>query len=350
MKLATSDPDRFLDYRTPGAQEWWYFDAISEDGRDALVLIWFAALPFDPAYGIAALRHLRDPGRVAAPRALDHCAIAVSWYRDGRTVAYALNRYRAGHFAHEPDPFAVAIAGNRLGRGPDGYALRVRTPAVDGKGRIEAHLHFRPAPGTAPFEQDLGTPGAPHLWLLAAPDCRVEGAVAVTGRARRELAFRGRGYHDHNAGAEEITRAMRRWHWGRVQVGPLTHVYYRAEPHQGQARALWITCRDGRPEAIRTRARIDEDGARRTLYGLRHGRRLRVSDAAGGLVVDLGRCVDDGPFYRRWVATYAPWGTAHPAGTRSADAAGVSEFLDTRNLHRPLFNWMIPYRLKRPEA
>lgn len=37
---APPDPDRFVDHRTPGAHEWWYFDAISDDGRDALVIVW----------------------------------------------------------------------------------------------------------------------------------------------------------------------------------------------------------------------------------------------------------------------------------------------------------------------
>src|SRR5437660_158294 len=67
---AVLDPDRFFDFRKPGAQEWWYFDAISDDGRDAIVLVWYAALPFDPDYGVAALRHLANPSRNPSPRGL----------------------------------------------------------------------------------------------------------------------------------------------------------------------------------------------------------------------------------------------------------------------------------------
>src|SRR4051812_12569084 len=43
----SADPDRFFDRATPGAHEWWYFDAIGDDGRDVLVIVWYAGLPFD---------------------------------------------------------------------------------------------------------------------------------------------------------------------------------------------------------------------------------------------------------------------------------------------------------------
>ena len=153
-----ADPDHFLNFRTPGAQEWWYFDAISDDGRDALVLVWYAGLPFDPAYGVATLRHLKDPRRFPAPDPLDHCALGISWYRDGKTVAYALNAYRRDAFAFSGSPIAVEVAGNRMDRGPEGYRLRVDTPAVDGTHRIRADLHFLPAPGTQPLRRTWDRP------------------------------------------------------------------------------------------------------------------------------------------------------------------------------------------------
>ncbi len=334
------DPDRFLDHKTPGSQEWWYFDAISDDGRDAVVLVWYAALPFDPSYGVAALRHHKAPDRHPAPHPLDHCAVGMSWYREGRTLAYALNGFRRAAFSHTAEPFSVSIAGNALERDTDGYRLRIDTPAVDGKHRILTDLRFRPARETEPFERDLGTPESPHQWILAAPDCRVEGRVEIIGKKGDALDFRGRGYHDHNAGSEEISLAMRRWAWGRVHDGPLTQVYYHATPHQGPSQGLWITCHDGRPETILDDARFLDEGRCGNVFGIRHGRSLHVHDGERGLRDRRDVCVDDGPFYRRWVSTFE--------GVGNGPSQGISELLVTRNLHRPWFNWMIPYRLKRP--
>jgi carotenoid 1,2-hydratase len=288
--------------------------------------------------------------------------VGLSWHRDGKLVAYALNAYRREAFAFSADPFAVEVAGSRVERRTDGsYRLRVDTPAVDGRTRIRSDLVFRPAAGTEPLERDLGHAGSPHLWILAAPDCAVSGTLERSGgRVRHAVEFVGRGYHDHNAGSEEIGLAMRRWSWGRFHVGDLAHVYYHAEPRAGAAQGVWITCRGGRPEVVREVPEFEgcgEPGG--NVWGVRHDRTLRVSDGTHGFRDLRDRCLDDGPFYRRWQATFQPWGEAVSPGSVPADDAsagapersfpvGISELLDTRNLNSPWFNWMIPFRLKRP--
>ena len=128
--------------------------------------------------------------------------------------------------------------------------LHVATPAMDGKTPLTANLRFRPASDTTPFERDLGGPGSSHI-------CGCSRRRIAQSRARssesasRQLMFRGRGYHDHNAGEIEISRAIRRWQWGRVHHGPFTDIYYRAEPHHGASQSLRITCREGCPESVR---------------------------------------------------------------------------------------------------
>lgn len=342
---AAADPDRFLNFTDPGAQEWWYFDAISDDRRDVLVLIWFAALPFDPAYGTATLRHMKDPNRYPAPRPLDHAAISVNWYRDGKLAAYALNSFNASQFEHDDDPFRVSVGGCVLRRGAQrGYDLRIETPAIDRRNRIEATLRFLPASHCEPFERNLGTEHAPHHWMLAAADGRLEGELVVEGGKRpSHLIFQGRGYHDHNAGVHDLSISMRRWSWGRVHDGTMTHVYYHSEPRSGFGKptTLWLTFRNGQPRRLREAISVDRSGRTGNLYGVRHERRVRLAEGVETLTVDFNRCVDDGPFYRRWVSMYSIGETGEPL-------PGISELLVTRNLHSPLFNWMIPYRLKRP--
>ena len=334
------DPDRFLNFPTPGAQEWWYFDAISDDGRDTLVVVWYAALPFDPDYGVATLRHLKTSGEFPAPHALDHCAIGFGWYRDGKAVAYALNGFRQADFRHDSDPFAVEIAKNRVKRHDGEYFLSVDTPTVDGKSRLRASLRFQPAIDSEPLERDLGNPGSPHLWILAAADCRVEGTVAIEGRKPKILIFRGRGYHDHNAGSEELSLAMKRWQWGRAHVGEATEIYYEAEPRAGRRRGLWITCERGRPVVVREPIEVATAGRERNIFGVRDPKTSRIEAGGESLTRVNRRCVDDGPFYRRSLADFRRESSA-------TAAVGITELLDTRHLHRPLFNWMIPYRLKR---
>ena len=345
---ATADPDRFFDRRTPGAHEWWYFDAISDDGRDVLVIVFYAGLPFDPSYGVPTLRHLKNPGKYPAPRALDHAAIGFSWHRDGKSMAYALNGFEAAEFRHRADPFAVEVATSRFERDGSGYRLTIATPCVDRR-PIFAEVRFLPAASTSPLELDLGRPGAPHDWLLAASDCRVEGRVSV---ADASLAFAGRGYHDHNAGAEEMSVAMSRWEWGRAHHGPFAEVYYESTPKSGVVQEVWITCRDGHPEVVRMgdglgssiRDRDVPSAAGRNVFGLRHAKTLGYRAGAESLRRTTGPCLDDGPFYRRWLADFEVEGSP---GDKD-EARGIAELLETRNLHKAWFNWMIPYRLKWP--
>lgn len=344
MQKTQLDPDRFFNFTTPGAQEWWYFDASSHDGRDALVLIWFAALPFDPSYGIAARKHLTNPDRYPAPFSLDHCAFNLCWYRDGRLIAYALNRYRHQAFEHSADPFSLTVAGNRIDRDDSGYSLHVETPALGG-GTLKAHLRFTQKPGTEPFEQDLGTPGFPHLWILAAADNKVTGHVALHQPARNlSLDFQGRGYHDHNAGAQELSLAIRRWSWGRAHSGPFTHVYYKSQPREGPPHSLRLTCEDGRLLSLTHDVPFTPDHSHRprNFYGLHHANHLHVGPDHDRLTDLRQHCVDDGPFYRRWVGGFK-------SSNSDVRLQGVSELLDTRFLHHRLFNWMIPYRLKSPQ-
>ena len=303
------------------------------------MIVWYAGLPFDPSYGLAAIRHLDAPDRHPAPSALDHAAIGLSVYRKGATAAYALNRYSADQFHHRAAPFAVAVARSRVERDGGSYRLHVETPERDGKRTILADLTFTPAPATQPIERDLGGggPAGPHHWILAAADCRVDGTVALDGRGGFSLDFRGRGYHDHNAGALEMSRALRRWRWGRVHLGRRTHVYYHAEPRHGVSSTLWITCEDGRPVSVRDDVTIALDEPKRHPLGIGYARSLSIAGADASW--RHAATVDYGPFYLRWLTEFRVGGET---------GVGIAELLDGDRLHRPWFNWMIPYRLKSP--
>ncbi len=342
----STDPDRFFDETTPGAHEWWYFDAISDDGRDAIVIVWYAALPFDPAYAMAVRRHLARPDRHPSPDPRDHCALGFHWYREGKTVAYALNAYRHDAFAHRAaGPFAVGVAGSRLERDSGEYRLTIDAPSRTGR-PIVAALSFRPAPATRPLELDLDPAGAPHRWIAAAVDCRVEGSIRVEGRRGPiEAEFRGRGYHDHNAGADDLGLAVRTWRWGRFHHGPWTWVYYQADPRRGEGSAHLLTFRDGAPVGPGGPATVVADDWRRHPFGVRYARSLQIGHEAARLKLAQSRCVDGGPFYLRWLAEFeATVADGSPIGR----GTGFSERLDTTRLHHPLTNWMIPMRLKRP--
>ena len=223
---------------------------------------------------------------------------------------------------------------------------------MDGQSTIRATFRFTPAPATIPFSTDLGTPQSRHEWTLVAGDCQVEGRVEIDGPQANAVEFVGRGYHDHNAGSEEIRLAMKTWGWGRVHIDSETFVYYFSDSHRGPRAELVLKLVDGQPQ-LNEKWIVHEPwlSRRLTMFGLWVPLRVGVvpmsaaltggAPASGApIAVNMGKPVDAGPFYLRWVATFTFHGNAY---------LGITEWLATKNLHRRWFNWMIPYRLKRPK-
>ena len=279
----------------------------------------------------------RDPSRYPAPNPLDFCAIGLSHYRDGRTVSYALNAHRGNAFRHQAEPFSVAVADSTLQRDDEGYTLRVRTPSREGRCRIVANLRFhRPASRRPAFERDLGGPGEPHLWSLAAPNCPVSGTIVLEGPGGVSTRFEGQGYHDHNAGSAELSSTLRRWAWGRFHDGPTTFLYYHVEPRQGPDMSLVLTVLEGRVTVLSDRP-PQFSRWRSNPFGLIAPREVKVAESIR--IVEATR-VDDGPFYRRSLAraVMAP----------GREVVGISEWVDTQRLVHPIVRLMVPYRLKRP--
>ncbi len=82
----------------PGAYEWWYFDAISDDGRDALVVIFLTNFVFSPRYNRAFADTSRGADATAAVRAQLFPAVSIGYYRDGRPLWRVNSEHDGGEF------------------------------------------------------------------------------------------------------------------------------------------------------------------------------------------------------------------------------------------------------------
>src|SRR5215203_3027736 len=69
------------------AYEWWYFDALSDDGRDAVVIIFLDNFIFSPRYNKNQVNPTKTP------------AVAFTYYRDGKPVYRAINEFGDGDFS-----------------------------------------------------------------------------------------------------------------------------------------------------------------------------------------------------------------------------------------------------------
>ena len=94
----------------PGSYEWWYFDAISDDGRWAIVSIYFLGSPMSTYYKAVV------DGRRLKPS--DWCGVFFSLHEKvsgkWRERAYIYNIYANGQFARD-DP-RVSIGASTIER------------------------------------------------------------------------------------------------------------------------------------------------------------------------------------------------------------------------------------------
>lgn len=365
--IASSAEDAWHALRQPGAYEWWYFDALSDDQEYGLVAIWFCGMPFSPDYNSHIDRHRRHPESVPPPDPCDYGAFSFALYHRGRTIAYSLVEYDADDFAASTAHPEVRTGRNRFTYDSDTatYRLVVDVPLTEVTTGIPVALGRR-LTGSFAFQNRtpnwlsdadadrLNRPGrasATHTWNLVAPVCAVRGAAtlfAPDGETEREVAFTGRGYHDHNFDTEPMSRAINRWHWGRCWTGDRMLVYYATEPFRGAGAPFncGILFDDAEPRVVTDRLDVTFPSQRRNWLALKYPDCLRLrlpEDAgeAGEWVVRKRHMVDSGPFYVRFLSELdGSSGAAH----------GVSETLDGTRLRPRFLRPMINTRIHRPES
>ena len=302
---------RHIQPDVPGGYEWWYFDAISDDARFTLVVIYFLGSPMSPYYKAVATGGKPTPDQ--------WCGVFTSLHEnvDGRLRerAYAYNLYRGGDFS---DVHAgVSTGGSTLEsrRSEAGaaaaWSLRVEEPCL-WRGRVSVQIDF--AASSTPLAAEAGVDEVAdrsavstddHTWVCVAPCCRVTGVVSPPGG--EPIPFTGAGYHDHNFGALPF-HGIDAWYWGRAHFaqGDIgAAVVYHVAAVTGVAADqtnVFLFDRQGRLlEAARPTARLTTPA--RNAYGFHHARVVEwrtMAGDTGSMAFEVGNGIfSEGPFYRR---------------------------------------------------
>lgn len=310
-------PDASHAVRAPGGYEWWYFDAEDPTTDTQIVAILLHGFVFHPGYLREHFRYLRSPTR-RRPVLPDHypCAYLVI-YRGGRVLQQFMTQYPPDAYRAAAERVDVKVGPNtltaeggllHLSLKGSPWRLTPRGPVTLTEQSLEATLLFRPLLPHPPcerrfFSRELA--GADHHWVIANPLCEVEGSVHS---ARETIAFRGRGYHDHNYGTGPIGPGLRRWFWGRAIFGEgpggpeQVRTFHVADPfdHARPRETHLLTAdAEGIEEATLSHAGLYDE--HRTILGLRFPEevRLRGSDGDDRLRLTGPRVIDAAPFYLR---------------------------------------------------
>jgi carotenoid 1,2-hydratase len=300
----------------PGGYAWWYIDAESDDGSQALTLILFVGSVFSPHYHRAC-----NQGGTATANPQQHCAVNLALY-GAKSPGWRFNEYAAAECQRSPNRLQI---GNSVAHWHQG-ALHVDLDEPAGllKPRLRGSLILRPSPAsTHPGPRSLHASGR-HSWWPVAPCARLEVHLNQPG-----LRWSGRAYHDTNFGSEPLGQAFLSWHWQRTWHPDGTLIWYRPVARQGAAApALGLLCRpNGEQEVMALPA---EQAFSKTRWGL-------CRQATGSLIER--RRLEDTPFYARALTQVQVDGHS---------LSGMHEQVDLQRFARPWVQFLLLFRLRRP--
>jgi len=344
-----------------GAYEWWYFDAVSDDGRETLIVIFLDGFIFSPRYN----RHVKERLHVArdgshdsnnASSPGDFPAVAISLYRDGRLMWRAINEYEACEFAARRDRPECRIGSNSFElekrTGENIYRLQLDSVLRGGR-RLQASLAWSVQEGNfSPNDRmQTGDETSAHEWNLVAPKCRVTGTISIieSGGARGdERRWTGTGYHDHNLDTRWMPATIAEWQWGRAHFADATAIFYRYK-EQGDANVttrLYIVRNN---ELKIYEPQFSAGGWRRHFFGLRYPRAIEMSVDEDGrrlsLRVEQRKIVDSSFFYLRFTGE----AQLDLGDGRLRRAVVVAEKLAPRALQWRALWWLTGLRIGRGE-
>ncbi len=291
---------------------WWYVDAVSDDGQNAITIIAFIGSVFSPYYAFARRGGRADP--------LNHCAINVVLYRK-RGKQWAMT---------ERPSRAVDRAANFFNVGPshvawDGKALAIHIDeiAVPIPGRIRGTIRLVPAAITRQAFT-LNDNGG-HQWWPIAPCARVQVMLD-----RPHLRWQGDGYFDMNRGDAPLEQGFAKWQWARGTLnGGGAIILYEALRRDGSRADLAVTIdAQGQVQPFEPPPMVE---LKRT--GWRVGRQVRSEDGAA-----VVRTLEDAPFYARSLVS---------AKLLGEPVTLMHESLSLDRFRMPLVQAMLPFRMPR---
>ena len=322
--------------KDPKSYEWWYFDALADGGREALIIVFLDNFIYSPRY------NRQDSGSRKFP------AIAFTYFADGKPLYRCINEFNEDEFrANREVPecvlgdssfkFETASYGS-------GYSVTINAKLA-GDRRVEAQFEW------LSIESDLSSESfcyaeSSHCWNMVAPRSDVTGRITVydkRGSVIDSRQFRGTGYHDHCLDNRWLAKTVRDWHWGRAHYADATAVFYRyCELGDHAPSTKLFVVKNGE---LRARdVQYEEQNYVRDKFGIRYPTRLRlISDDNMRLRVKPIKVIDSSFYYLRFLSEITL--TLRDGVPRKT--SGITEFLAPKTLKYRWLNWLSDMRTGR---
>lgn len=296
-----------------GGYAWWYVDAISDDGTEALTMIAFIGSVFSPYYARAIRRGRGDPAHFTA--------LNLALYRPSGSL-WTMTERKRRHLTRDATTFAIGPS--RLDWDGDTLEARIDEITVPLPRRVRGRLRMM-ARRVEAAEYPLDA-AAHHLWRPIAPCARIE--VVFDKPA---LRWSGHAYLDHNRGATPLARAFRTWSWSRAATDDGAVIFYDATRRDGTQADLAL-----RFSRLAAPTRIPAPPftiVKPSLFRLR--RRVRADP---GTTPRLIRTLEDAPFYAR---------SRLISSVHGMSVETIHETLDLDRFENPIVRQILKFRMPR---
>jgi carotenoid 1,2-hydratase len=292
---------------------WWYIDALSADGQQALAIIAFVGSVFSPYYALARRRGRGDP--------LNFCALNIALYGP-RRKSWAMTERGCAQVRRSASSLAIGPSTVSW----DGIALtiRIEETAAPIPSPLRGIVRVYPK-ALMNVTYPLDASGR-HNWQPIAPCSHVEVQLQ-----RPHLCWRGEAYVDSNCGGEPIEKAFRSWTWSRADLASGTAVLYAVNNDHGADKQLALLFKpSGTIEHFPFPSPIELTPTR---WGI-----ARETFADENHSVRIIRTLENAPFYARTLISTSLLGQR---------ALAVHESLSLRRFRAPWVQAMLPFRMPR---
>lgn len=297
---------------------WWYVDAISDDGQQAITLIIFVGSVFSPYYASAIKKNRGEPE--------NHCAFNMIVYGPGSKKRWSMTERPRAALERSAEQLRIGPSDVRW----DGQELiaTIDEHCNPMPRRMRGQVKVTPQPltGHTLWLDDLGR----HRWHPLAPLATVEVDIPSLG-----VSWSGNGYLDSNEGNEPLARGFSGWDWSRELLpNGDCRVRYETRSEESQPHRLSLRFRaDGSlvedSDDIRSRPLP-------TTTVWRIPRRTLAESSAPWPSIE--RTLEDTPFYARSLMGVDDSGERRHA---------VHESLCLRRFEQPWVQTLLPFRMPR---
>lgn len=323
----------------PNAFESWHFDAVSDDGREAVVITFYDNYILSPRFhaNSAAAPNVTNSGQHRFP------AVSFVYSLDGKPVLSSVNEYVDGDFRSDLQN-GCSIMGSSFrvdtAEYGSGFMVTVDLRTFGGQ-RIRAELEW------LLIESDL-LPAvgdkSDATWNVVAPRADVSGKIMLIGRrgqTRKMVHFRGTGYHDQVTSRNVHYRDLDSRMWGRAHFVDATVVFERhAGVRQASTPGTFYLIRDGEIDA--RFAAYAAKGQRRDRWGLLVPKKMSFV-SADNIVLNVRPVTA----FRSAFSEVKMLSeiTLDLGDGKTRKAIGITEFVDPRRLRSRFVRWISDLRI-----